>query len=318
MMSALMLISGSMFAQGVTIDFDTDYATLFPNLAGVSSNESHDGDFTGATTSTAVSGYTVTVTPADDAKTPSRIWGTSPRLRMYSGTFTVSGSNITNIEFNTGTNFNISGVNTGELSGKVWTGSANEVVFTIEKNTQLKSITINGSAQPEPEPQPVETTGQGTLDSPYTCADAIAVANALGAGNTSSDKFYIKGKISKITEEFGTQFGNGTFYISDDGTTSNEFYVFRTKYLGNKNYQSGQTQIKVGDDVIICGNVVNFRGNTPETVQNASYLYSLNGEVGEASEPQGEAKGTGTANDPFNVSTGSWRSGRSQACCHGS
>ena len=123
LMGALMLISGSVFAQGVTIDFDNDYATLFPTITGVSSGESHDGDFTVTTTSTAVSGYTVTVSAKDEeATTENRIWGTSPRLRMYSGTFTVTGSNITNIEFNSGSNFNIASVNTGTLEGKVWTG----------------------------------------------------------------------------------------------------------------------------------------------------------------------------------------------------
>ena len=163
---------------------------------------------------------------------------------------------------------------------------------------------LNGEdrgGEPQPSTPQAEPTGDGTVDNPFNVSAALNYTTSLGSDVNSPNQVYIKGKISKITEEFGTQFGNGTFYISDDGTSSNEFYVFRTKYLGNKNYQSGQTQIKVGDDVIICGNVVNFRGNTPETVQNASYLYSLNGEVGEASEPQGEAKGTGTANDPFNV-----------------
>jgi hypothetical protein len=301
-MSALMLISGSMFAQGVTIDFDTDYATLFPNLAGVSSNESHDGDFTGATTSTAVSGYTVTVTPADDAKTPSRIWGSSPRLRMYSGTFTVSGSNITNIEFNTGTNFNISGVNTGELSGKVWTGSANEVVFTIEKNTQLKSITINGSAQPEPEPQPVETTGQGTLESPYTCADAIAVANALGAGNTSSDKFYIKGKISTITYQFDVEHGTATFNISDNGQAANEFTCYGVYYLENKSWVEGNKQIAVGDEVIVYGNITLYN-TTAETASKKAYIYSLNGQTKNEVQPEPvHFTGNGTQSNPYLVS----------------
>lgn len=303
LMSALMLISGSMFAQGVVIDFDSDYATLFPSLVGVSSNESHDGDFTGATTSTAVSGYTVTITPAEDAKTPSRIWGTSPRLRMYTGTFTVSGSNITNIEFNTGSNFNIAGVNTGELSGKVWTGSAtNEVVFTIEKNTQLKSITINGNAQPEPEPEPAVTTGQGTLASPYTCADAIAVANALGSGKTSDDKYYIKGKISTVTYEFDVEHGTATFNISDNGQAANEFTCYGVYYLENKSWAEGNKQIAVGDEVIVYGNITLYN-STAETASKKAYIYSLNGQTQNEVQPQPvNFTGDGSQSNPYLVS----------------
>ena len=34
-----------------------------------------------------------------------------------------------------------------------------------------------------------------------------------------------------------------------------------------------------GDEVIICGKLVNYKGNTPETVANKNYIYSLNGKT---------------------------------------
>jgi hypothetical protein len=37
------------------------------------------------------------------------------------------------------------------------------------------------------------------------------------------------------------------------------------------------TKPVVGDEVVICGKLVNYKGNTPETVANKSYIYSLNG-----------------------------------------
>lgn len=49
LVAILSLICGTGFAQ-TTFDFDNDYATLFPSLPGTSSNDSHDGDFTEATT----------------------------------------------------------------------------------------------------------------------------------------------------------------------------------------------------------------------------------------------------------------------------
>ena len=157
-----------------------------------------------------------------------------------------------------------------------------------------------GTDQPAGEPK-----GTGTQANPYNATAAINLAKSLASG-AESPEVYIKGKISSIREEFSTQYGNATFYISDDGTTNgDQFYVFRTYYLGNKKYTAG-TQIKVGDDVIICGKVTNYQGNTPETVQNASYLYSLNGTTeggndNPTPQPSGEAKGDGTLANPFNA-----------------
>ena len=157
-------------------------------------------------------------------------------------------------------------------------------------------------AVPTPaEEEEVTYTGDGTLDNPYTCTDAIKFAESLN-GDESENEVYIKGKISEITEQFTTQYGNGTFKMSDDGLAANEFTAYRVLYLGNKKFANGNTQIQVGDEVIVCGKVVNYRGNTPETVQGSAYLYSLNGvSAGGGSTPTGTPTGTGTLADPFNA-----------------
>ena len=145
----------------------------------------------------------------------------------------------------------------------------------------------------------------GTLENPFTVAGVNKYVKTLGSDVQSPNEVYVKGKISKIADagtfsEGGT-FGNATFYISDDGTQNNEFYCYRILYLGNKKFKAGQTDIKVGDDVIICGKVVNYKGNTPETVQSSAFLYELNG-VSDGGEPTptGDPKGTGTVDDPYN------------------
>ena len=96
----------------------------------------------------------------------------------------------------------------------------------------------------------------------------------MPADGVSEKEVYIKGKIASIRENFTAQYGNASFYISDDGSNTNTFYVFRTLYLNNVKYTEG-TLPQVGDDVIICGKVTNYKGNTPETMQNQSYIYSL-------------------------------------------
>ena len=119
-------------------------------------------------------------------------------------------------------------------------------------------------------------TGNGTLSNPYNAVAATNVALGLSVGSTSSQKYYIKGKISSIKYTFSSNYGTATFYISDDGTTANQFCVYGTYYLENKPWVTGNPQIAIGDDVIIYGNITNYSG-TAETADKKSYVYSHNG-----------------------------------------
>lgn len=121
----------------------------------------------------------------------------------------------------------------------------------------------------------------GSLAKPFTPAEANAFIATLAADTNTDKDYYIKGKLVEYAKngEFSTQYGNASFYLSADGTKSGEqFYVFRTLYLGNVKYTEGATPA-VGDEIIICGKLVNYKGNTPETVANKSYIYSLNGKT---------------------------------------
>ena len=145
--------------------------------------------------------------------------------------------------------------------------------------------------------------GTGTATDPY---NSVAVANyckTLEAGVESDKEVYIKGKVVSIKEQFSTNFGNGSFYIADD-ETSEKFYIFRSLYLGNKKWTTNDPELKEGDEVVVCAKVMNYMGNTPETVANKTYLVSLNGKTAGGTTPDtptaGEAKGDGTAANPFN------------------
>ena len=132
-----------------------------------------------------------------------------------------------------------------------------------------------------------EAGAKGSLANPYTPLEACeAVKDLTWTSNSeyeTTDDVYVAGKISKIaskgTYTEGGTYGNATFFISADGTENGEFQVFRALYLGNKKFEEGQTDIKVGDDVIIYGKLMNYKGNTPETVSGKAYLYSLNGKT---------------------------------------
>lgn len=154
------LVASVGFAQ-TTFDFDKDYKTLFPDLPGVSTTDSHDGDFNKATTCT-VDGIAVTVSAKEEGNpNDNRIWTSSARLRMYSGTLTIQaseGKQISKIEI-AQKKWNANNkVDNGTIDSKGnWNGSANKVVYSIGGNTQIKSLTVTLGSGENPQP-PVEVT----------------------------------------------------------------------------------------------------------------------------------------------------------------
>lgn len=154
------LVASVGFAQ-TTFDFDKDYKTLFPNLPGVSSMESNEGDFNEAATCT-VDGIAVTVSAKEEGNAnANRIWTSSARLRMYSGTLTIQapeGKQISKIEIAQKKWNADNKVDNGTIDNKGnWTGSANKVVYSIAGNTQIKTMTVTLGEGGTPQPPVVIT-----------------------------------------------------------------------------------------------------------------------------------------------------------------
>jgi hypothetical protein len=59
------------------------------------------------------------------------------------------------------------------------------------------------------------------------------------------------------------QYTQARFDISDDGSTTNQFYCYNTKWLDNSDFVTGN-EIKLGDEVVVLGNLQNYNDNTPE------------------------------------------------------
>lgn len=143
MIAVLALIANFSFGQTI-FNFDNDYKTLFPDLPGVSSSSSQEGDFTKATTCT-VDGIKVTISKKTPGNNENRIWASSPRLRMYSGTMTIEapeGKKISDISFDQAKWAASNNSDVGTLTEGKWKGDANKVVVTIAGNTQIKSLTV--------------------------------------------------------------------------------------------------------------------------------------------------------------------------------
>ena len=121
--------------------------------------------------------------------------------------------------------------------------------------------------------------GTGTQADPFNVQGVLEYVTGLGADVQSDKDVYIKGYVTTIKEQYSAQYGNAQFTISDSKEGGNTFTFYRGLYLGNKKWVDGDLTLNEGDEVIICGKVVNYKGTTPETVQNAAYLYSLNGKT---------------------------------------
>jgi hypothetical protein len=119
-----------------------------------------------------------------------------------------------------------------------------------------------------------DANGIGSLTSPFNMAGVKAAIDNGVKGNV-----YVQGVVSSIAKngEFGSQYGNGTFWISDDGK-SDVFEAYRVLWLGNKKWVDGNDQIAVGDKVILHGQVTKY-GSTYETSSGKAYVYSVNGKT---------------------------------------
>ena len=94
---------------------------------------------------------------------------------------------------------------------------------------------------------------------------ALELTSALNHTNTTEMSYFVEGTISTMrnTPEQIVQYKTARFDISDDGTTANQFYCYNTKWLYNTDFVAGN-EIKLGDEVVVLGQLQNYNGNTPE------------------------------------------------------
>lgn len=169
--------------------------------------------------------------------------------------------------------------NWGGTLENVLNGSDNDLITPYTGKCHLKfyvSCNTKSYLVMSPVSDNPTAKGSGTLADPFNSIAANNKGQELAVGQSTSEKYYVKGKISYVKFPFSSDYGTATFYISDDGTRNNEFYVYATYYLENKSWVTGNPQIAVGDEVIIYGTVSNYNG-TSETTDKKSYVYSHNG-----------------------------------------
>lgn len=160
-------------------------------------------------------------------------------------------------------------------------------VITEVKNPTVVIKEQGGDETPD---QPIEGTpaGTGVETDPYNVAGALTYIQNLPADEKPEASVYTKGVISEVVRM--GESGSIQFKMQDKNV-NNSLLVYFCNNLGDVPFKA-LTDLKVGDEVVVCGKVVNFKGNTPEYAPGA-YLVSLNGKTegeGGGSTPGGEEK----------------------------
>ena len=173
-----------------------------------------------------------------------------------------------------------------------WKDGDQQIEIGDEVVVKGKMVNYNGNTPETASKQAylasLKKSGPGSRLRPFTADEATDfIMNNLEVGQSTDDEYYIAGEIVRIDNPeknlFNAEYGNASFYIADDDDPANtQFYVFRTYYLGNRKWVEGDTQIQEGDQVVVCAKLTKYKDNKtgniiPETVQKATYLYSLNG-----------------------------------------
>lgn len=140
-------------------------------------------------------------------------------------------------------------------------------VFAGNEEFEAGSVSYKLIVKAASEP-PVDITN--TPETAYTVAKAN---DLITAGQGLETNVYVIGTITKI-QEVSTSYGNATYWIGD-GTeySANDLEIYRGYYLEGENF-TAEDQIKVGDKVIVYGNLVDYKGTKEMT---GSSIYSLNG-----------------------------------------
>lgn len=108
---------------------------------------------------------------------------------------------------------------------------------------------------------------------PYTVAEALEVISHYASGQGGTDSVYVSG----IVVAQGTLYQNTrmTYFISDDGTSTDQLQVFRGWYIGGAAFSSVD-QLEAGSTVVVYGQLFNYNGTTPE-INADNRLYSVDG-----------------------------------------
>lgn len=134
-------------------------------------------------------------------------------------------------------------------------------VGSVAANYEAPSSYVESDFTPE--------EAKGTVTNPYTVAEALTVIDGYAPGSGGASSVYTEGIVVSVSS---ISSGKLTYFISDDGTSTNQLKVYYGKGLSNADF-SATTDLEQGDYVVIYGQLYNY-GGTPE-INTGNYLTTL-------------------------------------------
>lgn len=202
-------------------------------------------------------------------------------------TVTIDASGITNTDVASGTDAgSLSAVvkdassNTIAAAAVTWSSSKPSVATINSTNGEVTLIKkgsttitasysgVEGTYQPSSNTYVLNVTNSdandGTSDHPFTVTEA---RDALDAGEINPETdYYVRGIIAKIgTFNDGT--GQLTYWISDDGSMTNNVQCYRGKNVDGEAFAAA-TDLEVGDIATVKGKLTIYSGTTYEFTEN--------------------------------------------------
>ncbi len=156
--------------------------------------------------------------------------------------------------------------------------SSNPAVATVNANTGAVEILAAGTTtitakfegnnnyKPSQASYTITVTdpnAKGTETNPYTVAEVLEI---YANGTLPTSEVYVAGIVSEIKSLDTSKYPRAQYYISDDGTTTDQFLIYNGYYLDGADFTSDD-QLMVGDEVTVCGTLTTY-GSTNEMAAN--------------------------------------------------
>ncbi len=140
---------------------------------------------------------------------------------------------------------------TPTVTGSTATAGTQTVTVSYTEGTVTKTATYTIEVKAIP----------NTKETAYSVADAYDIIDKL----TTATDVFITGTISQV-DSYNSTYKSITYWISADGTTTNQLQVYSGKGLESADF-AAVTDLTVGDKVIVCGNL---------KMHNSTYEFDYN------------------------------------------
>ena len=148
--------------------------------------------------------------------------------------------------------------------------------ISVSANTTIKAMAVaagyDNSSVASATYTIVSLDHAGTEADPYTVADARTLLTA--APSTTFEDVYVSGIISQV-DSYNSTYKSITYWISDDGTTTDQFEVYSGKGLNGADFSS-KDDLVVGSEVTVKGNIKKY---------NSTFEFDVNSQIVSLDEP---------------------------------